>query len=40
MKLINDFIDFITLLQKYNIDYLIVGGYAVSIHSRPRSTQE
>jgi len=40
MNLFNDFIDFITLLQKYHVDYLIVGGYAVSIHSRPRATQD
>ncbi len=40
MNLFKDFIDFITLLQKYNVDYLIVGGYAVAIHSRPRTTQD
>lgn len=40
MNIFNDFIDFITLLQKHKVDYLIVGGYAVSVHSRPRATQD
>ena len=33
-----DFEDFIRLLIKYNVEYLIVGGYAVSIYSRPKNT--
>ncbi|MGA9295447.1 MAG: nucleotidyltransferase [Ignavibacteriaceae bacterium] len=40
MNLFNDFLDFTTLLQRYKVDYLIVGSYAVTIHSRPRSTQD
>jgi len=40
MKLFQDFADFIVLLQKYKIDYLIVGGYAVGIHSQARMTQD
>ena len=36
----DDFKDFIKLLIKYNVEYLIVGGYAVSIHSRPKNTQD
>lgn len=40
MKLFRDFADFITLLQKYEVDYLIVGGYAVGIHSQARMTQD
>lgn len=35
-----DFKDFLRLLKKNDVEYLIVGGYAVSIHSRPRSTQD
>lgn len=33
-----DFKDFLCLLNKYNVDYLLVGGYAVSIHGYPRYT--
>jgi len=40
MNLFKDFADFITLLQKYNVEYLIVGGYAVGIHSQARMTQD
>ena len=40
MDVFKDFIDFIELLQKYEVDYLIVGGYAVGLHSRPRATQD
>ena len=40
MNIFKDFLEFIILLQKYNVDYLIVGGYAVGIHSRPRTTQD
>jgi Nucleotidyltransferase of unknown function (DUF6036) len=40
MNVFKDFIDFIALLQKHKVDYLIVGGYAVSVHSRPRATQD
>jgi len=40
MNLFKDFADFITLLQKHNVEYLIVGGYAVGIHSQARMTQD
>ena len=33
-----DFLDFITLLEKKSVEYLIVGGYAVSFHGFPRYT--
>ena len=33
-----DFLDFLELLDKYNVDYLIVGGYAVILHGFARST--
>ncbi|NQT60369.1 MAG: nucleotidyltransferase [Bacteroidetes bacterium] len=33
-----DFIEFIELLNKHNVRYLIVGGYAVAYHGHPRST--
>ncbi|TZF86521.1 hypothetical protein FW774_02495 (plasmid) [Pedobacter sp. BS3] len=33
-----DFEDFIKLLNKYEVDYLIVGGYAMAFHGKPRYT--
>jgi hypothetical protein len=36
----NDFLDFVSLCNKYEVKYLVVGGYAVSIHGYPRSTKD
>lgn len=33
-----DFKDFLNLLNSHQVDYLLVGGYAVSIHGYPRYT--
>ncbi len=33
-----DFKEFVELLIKHNVEYLIVGGYAVGIHGHPRYT--
>jgi predicted nucleotidyltransferase len=33
-----DFKEFVELLIKYKAEYLIVGGYAVSVHGHPRYT--
>lgn len=33
-----DFEDFIQLLNQYDVDYMIVGGYAMAFHGRPRYT--
>lgn len=33
-----DFIDFIDLLNKYQVKYMVVGAYALSFHGRPRHT--
>lgn len=35
-----DFEEFISLLNKHKVEYLIVGGYAVTFHSRPRFTED
>lgn len=40
LKLETDFIDFIELCNKYKVEYLVVGGYAVSVHGYPRSTKD
>jgi hypothetical protein len=33
-----DFKDFLKLLNSYNVEYLLVGGYAVGYHGYPRAT--
>ena len=40
MKESQDFKEFIELLNKHDVRYLIVGGYALSYHSRPKFTQD
>lgn len=39
-KLENDFIDFLRLCNEHGVKYLVVGGYAVSIHGYPRYTKD
>ncbi len=36
----DDFKEFLKLLTENEVKYLIVGGYAVSFHSRPRYTDD
>jgi predicted nucleotidyltransferase len=38
MTLDKDFEDFIVLLNAYSVDYMIVGGYALAFHGKPRHT--
>jgi len=38
MNLNKDFLDFIELLNKHNVEYMVVGGYAVGLHGHPRYT--
>jgi predicted nucleotidyltransferase len=33
-----DFLEFIGLLESHEVDYLIIGGYAVALHGFPRFT--
>lgn len=35
-----DFEEFIALLNAHKVDYLVVGGYAVAFHGKPRSTKD
>lgn len=35
-----DFKEFITLLNRHDVRYLIVGGYAVAFHGHPRYTKD
>ncbi|HVI47051.1 MAG TPA: nucleotidyltransferase [Chitinophaga sp.] len=38
MILAKDFEDFIALLNKHEVEYMIVGGYAMAFHGKPRYT--
>lgn len=40
MQLSKDFQDFLTLLERHHVRYLIVGGYAVAAHTVPRYTKD
>jgi hypothetical protein len=40
MRIEKDFKGFIALLNKNNVRYLIVGGYAFSFHAEPRYTKD
>jgi hypothetical protein len=40
MVLNKDFREFIELLNAHNIKYLVVGGYAVTVHGYPRFTDD
>jgi hypothetical protein len=35
-----DFREFIELLNKHNVRYLVIGGYAVAFHGHPRYTKD
>lgn len=35
-----DFEDFISLCNSYELEYLVIGGFAVSIHGYPRTTKD
>jgi hypothetical protein len=40
MNIQPDFEEFLKLLEKNNVRYMIVGGYAVAFHGYPRFTQD
>ena len=40
MVISQDFNEFIALLNKHKVRYLIVGGYAVAFHGHPRYTKD
>ena len=35
-----DFLDFLSLCNKHGVEYLVIGGFAVSIHGYPRYTKD
>jgi len=38
MELNKDFVEFLNLLNKHKVDYMVVGGYALALHGKPRQT--
>lgn len=38
MLLEKDFVDFVNLLNQYEVDYMVVGGFALAFHGEPRTT--
>lgn len=40
MVVTQDFKEFIELLNKHEVHYLVVGGYAVAFHGNPRYTKD
>lgn len=35
-----DFEDFIALCNKHELEYMVIGGFAVSVHGYPRTTKD
>ena len=35
-----DFEEFLALLAKHHVEYMLVGGYAVAFHGYPRFTRD
>lgn len=40
MDLTTDFREFVELLNKHEVQYLVVGGYAVAVYGHPRYTKD
>ncbi len=40
VKFEKDFLEFISLCNKHEVEYLVIGGYAVAIHGYPRYTKD
>ena len=40
IELAPDFIEFLKLLRAHEVEYLLVGGYAVGFHGYPRTTND
>jgi predicted nucleotidyltransferase len=38
MTLAKDFEDFVDLLNAHHVEYMVVGGYALALHGKPRHT--
>ena len=40
MRVTEDFLDLLVLLEREGVRYLIIGGYAYSLHAEPRYTKD
>ena len=40
MELFEDFADLLAAFDEHKVRYLLIGGYAVSLHARPRFTKD
>ena len=40
MTLARDFEDFVKLLNLHGVEYMVVGGYALAFHGKPRHTEK
>ncbi len=40
LKLDGNFCDLLSAFRSCSVKYLIIGGWAVSIHAQPRATQD
>lgn len=40
MNIQQDFEELLKLLEKHNVKYMVVGGYAVAFHGYPRFTKD
>jgi len=40
LELPDDFKEFLKLLNSHQVEYLLIGGYAVGYHGYPRATND
>ncbi|MDB4955316.1 MAG: hypothetical protein JWO36_2885 [Myxococcales bacterium] len=40
MKLLAEWLEFVTILKRHGVRFLIVGAHAVAAHGRPRATED
>lgn len=40
MRFPDDFREFLRLLEEHDVEYLLIGGYAVGLHGYPRATHD
>ena len=40
MELPNEWLEFLSLLQRHDAKFVIVGAYAMAVHGRPRASQD
>lgn len=40
MQIYSDFKDILRAFNEFNVEYLVIGGYAVTFHAEPRYTKD